>query len=169
MTHQSFDIIIMVFIICNTVILGLKWYNLPTNVSTISAALNYLFTIIFTLESILKILAYGKNYFRDNWNMFDFVVVVGTYAGILLGRFTSIDVGAQTSVIRAFRIMRIFRLVKKAKRLRVIFTTFVVTIPALTNVGILLMLLLFLYSILGSFLFAFILATGGGINEQANF
>lgn len=49
---------------------------------------------------------------------------------------------------------RVFRLIKRAKSLKIIFETFVVTIPALANVGGLLMLMLYLYSILGVSLFA---------------
>lgn len=56
--------------------------------------------------------------------------------------------------MRAFRISRILRLVKRAKSLKIIFETFIVTIPALVNVGGLLLLFLYLYSILGVSLFA---------------
>ena len=101
--------------------------------------------------------------------MFDFVIVIGTYLGILVGAVSNIEVGPQTTVIRAFRIMRIFRLVRKAKNLRIISMTFIISIPLLTNVGGLMMLLLFIYAILGTFLFATVMPTGAGINYHANF
>lgn len=47
-----------------------------------------------------------------------------------------------------------FRLVQKAKYLKVIFTTFLVTIPSLANIGGLLFLLIFIYAVLGVSLFA---------------
>ena len=86
--------------------------------------------------------------------MFDFVIVIGTYIGVIVNLTTNVSVGPQTTIIRSFRIGRIFRLVKKAKSLRLIFNTFVITIPSLANIGGLLTLLLYLYSILGVFLFA---------------
>jgi hypothetical protein len=57
-------------------------------------------------------------------------------------------------VIRSFRISRIFKIIKKYKNLRILFYTFIGAIPQLTNVGGLLFLFLFLYSVLGVFLFA---------------
>jgi len=111
---------------------------------------NYGFASIFTIEAILKLLGLGpRKYFDEKWNIFDFVVVVGTIGSILITLFTSITLGAATTFIRAFRISRIFRLIKRARRLKIIFETFIVTIPALTNVGGLLVLFLYIYSILG--------------------
>jgi hypothetical protein len=132
----------------------MKWYDNPENMPSILETINYGFAAIFTLEAIIKLTAFKKNYFSDGWNNFDFVIVIGTLIGILISSTTSVSVGPQTTLIRAFRIGRIFRLVKKAKSLRMIFNTFVITIPSLANVGGLLVLLLYLYSILGVFLFA---------------
>ena len=76
--------------------------------------------------------------------------------------------GATTTIVRAFRICRIFRLVKKAKSLRLIFNTFVLTIPSLANVGALLLLMWYIYGILGVFLFATI-KLQDYLNVHANF
>jgi len=80
----------------------------------------------------------------------------------------SFDVGPQTTIIRAFRISRILRLVKRAKSLKIIFETFIITIPALVNVGGLLLLFLYLYSVLGVSLFADV-KLQNTLNENANF
>jgi len=109
---------------------------------------------VFTLEAILKILALGHRYFKDNWNIFDLVVVVGTIAGYIISYVSEISIGRSTALLRTFRIFRIFRLIKRAHSLQMIFTTIVVSLPALINVGSLLLLLLFFYSVLGVFLFA---------------
>ena len=149
-----FDSIIMVFIILNTIVLGLKWYGEPEALPNILEIINYIFAGIFTVEAFIKLIALGKGYFQDGWNVFDFVIVIGTYIGVTITATTNVSVGPQTTIIRSFRIGRIFRLVKQAKSLRLIFNTFVVTIPSLANIGGLLTLLLYLYSILGVFLFA---------------
>lgn len=116
--------------------------------------MNYVFAGVFTFECAVKLIAYCREYFRNGWNVFDFVIVIGTFLGILISQTTNLSVGPQTTILRAFRIGRIFRLVKKAKRLNQIFQTFVITIPSLANVGGLLFLLLYLYSVLGVYLFA---------------
>ena len=113
-----------------------------------------MFSIIFTLEAGFKITALGRSYFQDGWNIFDIAVVVGTWIGFTIQTIFGLNIGSQTTVIRTFRICRVFRLVKKAKSLNTIFSAFIVTIPSLANIGGLLILLIYLYAILGVFLFA---------------
>jgi hypothetical protein len=166
--HYIFESIIMILIIINTIVLALKWYGEPNQLPKILELLNYVFAGIFSLEAIIKLIAFGGSYFSDGWNVFDFVIVVGTFISIILTNYTSIDIGSQTTVVRAFRIGRVFRLVKKAKSLKMIFHTFMITIPSLANVGGLLILLLYLFSVLGVFLFATI-KLQASMNEHANF
>ena len=46
--------------------------------------INYLFTIIYTVEMIVKVFAFGKTYFNDGWNVFDFLIVLSAWIGIIL-------------------------------------------------------------------------------------
>jgi len=98
----------------------------------------------------------------------DLFIVFGTLCGILISFLTDVTVGPSTTIIRSFRIFRIFRLVKRAKSLKLMFNTFVVTLPAMTNIGGLLMLMLYLYSILGVYLFAEVKLTSP-MDSNANF
>jgi len=65
------------------------------------------------MEMILKLIGLGNQYFYSLWNIFDSMVVVGTDIGIIL-KFTASGGGFSTAatVVRAFRIMRIIRLVR---------------------------------------------------------
>jgi voltage-dependent calcium channel L type alpha-1D len=118
-------------------------------------AINYGFTAIFTLEAIIKIIAFRLDYFKQGWNVFDFTIVLISYITLIIGLSSSASVGPkQTTIARAFRIGRVFRLIKKAKFLRIIFNTIILTLPSLANVGGLLILLLFIFAILGTQLFA---------------
>merc|ERR1712054_544594 len=87
---------------------------------------NYIFAGIFTTEAILKLIAldyryfyttehYGRHYNR--WNIFDFTIVMGTCIGILLKAITGTNIGSVATVVRTFRVGRIFRLAKTAKSL----------------------------------------------------
>jgi hypothetical protein len=62
------------------------------------------------LEAIIKLTAHDKRYFKDNWNVFDFIIVVGSLVFISLGNFTSIGIGNSASVLRTLRLGRIFKL-----------------------------------------------------------
>ena len=111
--------------------------------------------MIFNFECAVKLIANGKYYFWELWNKFDFVIVVGTDAGILFKLLdTGIDLGTAASVVRAFRIMRIFRLIKSSKNLRVLLDTLVYILPSLANIGSLIFLMFFIFAALGINLFS---------------
>ena len=166
--HWLFDSFILVCIMVNTVILALKWYGEPEILPTALEVINYVFAGIFTVEAVIQIIALREHYFSDGWNVFDFAIVIGTYIGITVSATTSVSVGPQTTIIRSFRILRILRLIKKARSLQMIFNAFVITIPSLANVGGLLFLLLYLYAILGVFSFATV-QLQDELNIHANF
>lgn len=134
------------------------WQRQDPNLVTILRNINLAFLIIFILEIILKLYGLGaKQFFSDGWNIFDFVVVLITIVGVIIESFGILSIyGVVTSVIRTFRIVRVLRLIKEAKSLRTIFKTFLVTLPALANIGSLLFLVLFIFSVLANNLFAYI-------------
>ena len=72
----------------------------------------------FTLEAIIKLYALRKDYFREAWNVFDFFIVILTLI-ILIFQETGIleNVGAVTTILRTLRICRVFRIVKRLKKL----------------------------------------------------
>ena len=83
--------------------------------------LNYILTVIYTLEMIIKIVGFGKAYFLEGWNIFDFTIVVSAWSGIILLELFNIDVGSISTIIRSFRIARVLKLIKTAKNLQQIF------------------------------------------------
>ena len=80
--------------------------------------------------------------------------MVSAAVGILVDVLFKIDIGFAATIIRSFRIARIIKLAKKLKDLQEIVNTFVLSIPELINVGGLLVLFIYLYSVLGVFLFS---------------
>ena len=145
----------MACIILNTVVLAVKWYMMPESVISVVEILNYIFMVIFTIEAIVKIIAMRSKYFRDGWNIFDFVVVlltaiilglswIGPKFGLEVG-----NLGVTSTILRSLRIGRIFRLVKKAEQLQIIFQALIDSVPAMASLALLLILLIFMYSIIG--------------------
>lgn len=141
---------ILCTIVLNTIVLALKWYKQPEQLTTATEIINYLFTGVFALEAFVKIMALGvPDYFSDPWNTFDFCIIGGSLLSILLFLYADISLKGAITIVRSFRILRVFRLIKRAKSLNMIFSTFVVTLPALMNIGSLLLLVIYLYAILG--------------------
>ena len=56
--------------------------------------------------------------------------------------------------MRTFRVLRIFKLFKGTKNLKVMFNTFIVSLPAMTSIGGLMALLIYVYAVLGVYFFA---------------
>jgi voltage-gated sodium channel len=117
---------------------------------------------------VIKVVAYGKRYFIDTWNIFDMVIVVATVFGIILSATASSTIGPQTTIIRSFRIVRVFFFFKSNIALKNTMMTFMLSIPAMVNIGGLLTLINIVFSILGMYLFAEVMPNGE-LNDYTNF
>lgn len=67
----------MGLIIGNTVVLLIGYFDQPELLEEITGQANNFFNYFFTMELILKLLAFGFDYFKDGWNSFDFIIVAG--------------------------------------------------------------------------------------------
>ena len=132
------------------------------------------FNNIYYAEAALKITALGGGYFADSWCRFDFFLVctslVDQCAEELLAAVMPIP-PMVLRVLRVFRILRLLRLLKgpKAKGIRDLVMTLVLSFPALVNVASLLALITFIYAVLGVVLFTFLVRTGDNFTDERNF
>jgi hypothetical protein len=153
-TSKFFENLVFICIVINTGCMAATWYAESKAYTEAMESVNLVFTIIYTVESGIKIVVFGKKYFKDGWNVFDFMIVVVSWLGFFLEAVFKLNVGSAATIIRSFRVARVFKMIRRFKSMRKIFNTFVVALPELGNVGSLLLLLLLLYSILGVFFFA---------------
>lgn len=94
----------------NTIVLAVSWYEMSDYATNVLMYINYGFAVVFIIEAGIKITALGKTYFKDNWNKFDFFIVTITIVGIVLDMTIKSKNTARTTVVRAFRVIRIFRI-----------------------------------------------------------
>ena len=80
---KYFDPVIHTCVGLNILFLMVKHVNMSQGVKAFVIAMNFIFTIVFTFEAILKIYAYRRLYFYDSWNRFDFFIVIFTWFGII--------------------------------------------------------------------------------------
>lgn len=130
--------------------------------------INYGFAAIFTIEFLIKYIGFGNRYFRDTWNIFDTVIVVLTLFSIILDQSNTLNLGPQTTIIRSFRIARVFYMFKRNRALKSTFMTFIVTIPSMINIGSMIGLLVLMYSVLGVYLFSEV-KLNGVLDDNINF
>jgi hypothetical protein len=168
-TNKKFELFTLSCILLNTVTLCINWYSQSVRVDDLLDYINYGFAGIFLIEALLKMTAFGfRGYFRETGNIFDLVIVLSSIVSTIVSLTMNVDFGSSTTFIRALRMIRIFKLIKQAKGMRVIFDTLIITVPAITNIGGLLLLLLFMFSILGIFLFSEI-KLQSNLDDHANF
>ena len=165
---KRFEGFIMLCIIVNTVLLAMPYFGASDQYLNILETLNVFFVVIFTSEATLKMVAHAARYWIDPWNVFDFAVVLGSLLGIIIQSLTGVKAGPIVSVIRTFRVGRVFRLIKRARALNVLFQTLLVTLPSIGNISALLFLLLFIYSVMGVQLFAPVMWQAN-LNAHANY
>ena len=73
--HPFFENFIYAIIFLNTLLMTVKWPRMSIEAENITETINYVFSGIFVLEAVVKILALGDRYFRSGWNIFDFCIV----------------------------------------------------------------------------------------------
>ncbi|XP_057347441.1 sodium channel protein type 5 subunit alpha [Manis pentadactyla] len=169
-TKQAFDVTIMLLICLNMVTMMVETDEQGPEKVSILAKINLLFVAIFTGECIIKMTALRHYYFTNSWNIFDFVVVILSIVGTVLSDIIQKYFFSPTlfRVIRLARIGRILRLIRGAKGIRTLLFALMMSLPALFNIGLLLFLVMFIYSIFGMANFAYV-KWEAGIDDMFNF
>ncbi|KPP76169.1 hypothetical protein Z043_104508 [Scleropages formosus] len=127
-TNHYLDIFITIIIAVNVVTMSLEHYNQPRYLEEALKYCNYFFTVVFVLEALLKFVAFGfRRFFKDRWNQLDLAIILLSILGIIL---EEIEISAALPMNPTIiRIMRV------------------------GNLGLLFMLLFFIYAALGVELF----------------
>uniref|UniRef100_A0AAX7V4N8 Voltage-dependent N-type calcium channel subunit alpha n=1 Tax=Astatotilapia calliptera TaxID=8154 RepID=A0AAX7V4N8_ASTCA len=166
---SPFEYAIMTLIALNTVVLMMKFYGAPDVYESMLKYLNIVFTGLFTLECILKIIAFNPlNYLKEPWNVFDFVTVIGSITDILCTEINKEKINL--SFLRLFRAARLIKLLRQGYTIRILLWTFVQSFKALPYVCLLIAMLFFIYAIIGMQVFGNIeLNEENAINHHNNF
>ncbi|XP_046854592.1 voltage-dependent T-type calcium channel subunit alpha-1G-like [Xenia sp. Carnegie-2017] len=175
-THAYFDLAIAIVIGINVVCMAMEHYNQPKMLTLCLQYANYIFTFLFVLEAVLKLIAFGiRNYFKDRWNCLDMFIVILSIGGIILDELATSDLPINPTIIRVIRVLRITRvlkLLKTAEGIRSLLDTIGKALPQVINLGILFLLLFFIFGALGMELFGHISCDKiecNGLDRHAHF
>ncbi|CAL8260249.1 unnamed protein product, partial [Gadus morhua 'NCC'] len=160
-----FEYVMFVLILLNTVTLAIQHYEQSKGFSHIMDILNMVFTGLFTVEMLLKLLALRlRHYFMDAWNSFDALIVVGSVVDIVVTEFSSGEDSSRVSItfFRLFRVMRLVKLLSKGEGIRTLLWTFIKSLQALPYVALLIALIFFIYAVVG-------MQTFGKVAMQASY
>jgi voltage-gated sodium channel len=144
----AFQGFIFAVIVANAITLGLQTYDsIEREVGGLLDLLDAIFLGIFVVELAIRITAYGRhpqNFFRDGWNVFDFVVIAAAFAP---------GVRENATLLRIVRLLRVVRLVTVLPDLRIVLKAMAHSVPPITGLAILTILLMYVYGMIGWILF----------------
>ncbi|XP_076443937.1 sodium channel protein 1 brain-like [Babylonia areolata] len=166
----KFEMAIVLLISFNMVVMAVEHYNQTQAVTDTLKMLNVIFTSVFVLEAIVKLLGLRWHYFRVPWNIFDFLIVLMSILDIILDDLLNSVIIKPTllRVVRVFRIGRVLRLIKSAKGIRKLLFALIISLPAIFNIGALLFLVMYIYAIIGMSSFGDI-KLNGAVDDLTNF
>ncbi len=135
---------IVALIILNTITLGLE-----TSESVVNFCGGFLHAFdifalsVYTIEITLKLIALRTKFFRDGWNVFDFLIVAIAYVPAV----------GPLSVLRSLRILRAMRIISAIPRLRVIVRSLITSLPSIGWISVLLMIVFYIFAVMSTRLF----------------
>ncbi|XP_013766153.1 dihydropyridine-sensitive L-type skeletal muscle calcium channel subunit alpha-1 isoform X1 [Pundamilia nyererei] len=195
-TSCYFEYLMFFLIMLNTLCLGMQHCNQSDHVTKLSDILNLIFTVLFTVEMILKLMAFkARGYFGDPWNVFDFIIVIGSVVDVILSEVDSAladsgglyclhgcetnpmqviaaseNASVSITFFRLFRVMRLVKLLNRSEGIRNLLWTFIKSFQALPHVALLIVMLFFIYSVVGMQIFGKVaLVDGTQVNRNNNF
>ncbi|VVC95939.1 unnamed protein product [Leptidea sinapis] len=143
-----FELFITTCIILNTLFLALEHHGMSENVRQALDIGNKVFTSIFTLECIMKVMAMSKDFFACGWNIFDLIIVSASLLDLI---FELVD---GLSVLRGLRLLRVLKLAQSWTTMKVLLSIIISTIGALGNLTFVLVIVIYIFAVIGMQLFS---------------
>uniref|UniRef100_W5LPY5 Sodium channel protein n=1 Tax=Astyanax mexicanus TaxID=7994 RepID=W5LPY5_ASTMX len=142
------DLAITICIVLNTLFMALEHYPMTDEFNKMLSVGNLVFTGIFTAEMVLKIIALDPYYyFQQGWNIFDSFIVCLSLMELGLSNVEGL------SVLRSFRLLRVFKLAKSWPTLNTLIKIIGNSVGALGNLTLVLAIIVFIFAVVGMQLF----------------
>ncbi|XP_068184659.1 sodium channel, voltage-gated, type I-like, alpha [Antennarius striatus] len=142
------DLTITICIVLNTLFMAMEHHPMASSFSRMLTVGNVVFTVIFTAEMVLKIVAMDPYYyFQQGWNIFDGIIVSLSLMELFLANVVGM------SVLRSFRLLRVFKLAKSWPTLNTLIKIIGNSVGALGNLTLVLAIIVFIFAVVGMQLF----------------
>uniref|UniRef100_A0A8C3RHR2 Sodium channel protein n=1 Tax=Cyanoderma ruficeps TaxID=181631 RepID=A0A8C3RHR2_9PASS len=142
------DLAITICIVLNTLFMAMEHYPMTDEFNQVLSVGNLVFTGIFTAEMFLKIIAMDPYYyFQEGWNIFDGFIVTLSLVELGLADVEGL------SVLRSFRLLRVFKLAKSWPTLNMLIKIIGNSVGALGNLTLVLAIIVFIFAVVGMQLF----------------
>nr|ARX79631.1 voltage sensitive sodium channel [Musca domestica] len=142
------ELFITLCIVVNTMFMAMDHHDMNPELEKVLKSGNYFFTATFAIEASMKLMAMSpKYYFQEGWNIFDFIIVALSLLELGLEGVQGL------SVLRSFRLLRVFKLAKSWPTLNLLISITGRTMGALGNLTFVLCIIIFIFAVMGMQLF----------------
>ncbi|KAL9871780.1 sodium channel protein para isoform X15 [Glossina fuscipes] len=142
------ELFITLCIVVNTMFMAMDHHDMNKEMDRVLKSGNYFFTATFAIEATMKLMAMSpKYYFQEGWNIFDFIIVALSLLELGLEGVQGL------SVLRSFRLLRVFKLAKSWPTLNLLISIMGRTMGALGNLTFVLCIIIFIFAVMGMQLF----------------
>ncbi|KAL9871770.1 sodium voltage-gated channel paralytic isoform 19-T28 [Glossina fuscipes fuscipes] len=142
------ELFITLCIVVNTMFMAMDHHDMNKEMDRVLKSGNYFFTATFAIEATMKLMAMSpKYYFQEGWNIFDFIIVALSLLELGLEGVQGL------SVLRSFRLLRVFKLAKSWPTLNLLISIMGRTVGALGNLTFVLCIIIFIFAVMGMQLF----------------
>jgi voltage-gated sodium channel len=139
--HNKVQRFIISLIVINAITIGFETnHELMEQTGDLFNNFDFAILIIFILEILLKIYAFGLRFFTNAWNLFDFFIVA----------IAAMPAAGVFSVFRTLRILRTLRLIKNVPKLRIIIESLIKAIPSIGWIILLLGIIFYIFAVVGT-------------------
>ena len=145
--NPFFEWTTIAIILASSLMIGVKSYALPPAAETAVRVLDWLVTLYFVAEISLRFAVAGgaKKFFRNGWNVFDFVIVAGS--------LIPVDESEYALLARLLRLFRVMRLIYFVPQLRVLVGALIKAIPRISYVALMMFIIFYMYAAAGNLMF----------------
>ncbi len=135
---------IIVLIILNAIVLGLETSDeVVARFGTVLEYLDHALLAFFVVELVARMAIFGRSFWRDAWNVFDFIVIT----------ISLIPATGPLQVLRALRVLRVLRVISAVPSLRRVVGGLVASLPGMGSIALLLLLLFYVFSVMATQLY----------------
>lgn len=145
--NKWFEAFVIFVIVMSALLIGARTYDETSRYEQMLRWLDHGITLFFLAEILIRMAAERRlrDFFRNGWNVFDFVIVVAS--------LIPIDDSEMVLLARLLRVFRVLRLVSLIPELRVLMGALLKAIPRMGYVVLLMFIIFYIYGAVGSFLF----------------
>jgi len=145
--NKVFELLVIAIIVLSALVIGAKTYNLSPQAALLFSIFDTAITLFFLAEILVRLLAEERllAFFKQAWNVFDFVIVVAS--------LIPVQDSEMVLIARLLRIFRVLRLVSMIPELRLLVNALFKAMPRMGYVVLLMFVIFYIYGAIGSFLF----------------